>query len=75
MASNKQLLKDHKAKEVGVFLPIEEYNALIDRIDELADINAYLSAEIEDKGESIPFDKALKMFITIDHRKDVYKKK
>ena len=49
----KQLLTDTEGKPVGVFLPIKEYNDLIEKLEELEDIRAYDEAKKEDDGTRI----------------------
>jgi hypothetical protein len=43
----KQYIKDEKGNPVGIFLSIEEYQALIEQIEELEDIIAYDKAKAE----------------------------
>ena len=50
---------DAKGNRVGVFLPIKDYNKLIEELEERADIRAYDKA-VSRKQEFIPLDQALK---------------
>ncbi|MBA3425531.1 MAG: hypothetical protein H0U04_13560 [Rubrobacter sp.] len=52
---------DENGKRVGVFLDIEEYERLIEELEELEDIRAYdeAKAEIErGEDESVPWEQA-----------------
>ncbi len=50
---------DAKGNRVGVFLPIKDYNKLLEELEELDDIKAYDKA-VSRKQEFIPLDQALK---------------
>jgi hypothetical protein len=50
---------DGSGKRIGVFLPIKDYNRLLEEIEELADIKAYDKA-MSRKQEFIPLEQALK---------------
>lgn len=49
---------NEKGKRVGVILDIDEYQRMLEDVEELADIRAYDRAKAED-GEAIPFDQAI----------------
>lgn len=54
---------DENGRRVGVFLDIEEYERLIEELEELEDIRAYdeAKAEIEREGdEAIPLEQAMR---------------
>ena len=56
-------LTDENGERVGVLLGIEEYERLMEELEELADIQAYdeAKAEIEREGdEAIPLDQAMR---------------
>ncbi|MDR3715632.1 MAG: hypothetical protein P4L51_22710 [Puia sp.] len=50
---------DAKGNRVGVFLPIKDYNKLLEELEELEDIKAYDRA-VSRKQEFVPLDQALK---------------
>ena len=50
---------DAKGNKIGVFLPIRQYNKLLEELEELEDIKAFDST-MNRKQEFIPLDKALK---------------
>lgn len=56
-------LTNEKGERIGVLLDIEEYERLIEKLEELADIQAYdeAKAEIEREGdEAIPLEQAMR---------------
>ena len=56
-------LTDEKGTRVGVILGLSEYEALVERIEELEDIAAYDEAKAElERGEDelIPLDQAMR---------------
>jgi PHD/YefM family antitoxin component YafN of YafNO toxin-antitoxin module len=55
----KQYIKDDKGAQVGVILAIAEYEALMERLEELEDIIAYDKAKAE-PSDAIPFSDFLK---------------
>jgi hypothetical protein len=55
----KQYIKDDKGTQVGVILAIAEYQALIERLEELEDIIAYDKAKAE-PSDPMPFNDFLK---------------
>ena len=54
---------DAKGNRVGVFLPIKDYNRLLEELEDLDDIKAYDKATSR-KQEFIPLDQALKQIET-----------
>ena len=56
---NQQFLKDNQGNNIGVFLPIKDYNNILEELDELECIKAYDKAKTEDD-EVIPFREAFK---------------
>ena len=42
-----QILNDNKGNPMGVFLTLEEYKMLLERIEDLEDTNAFLKAKLE----------------------------
>ena len=59
MTLNKQVLKDKEGNEIGVFLPMDDYEKIIDQLEELEDIKAYDDA-VESQEETIPLREAIK---------------
>ena len=59
---------DAKGNRVGVFLPIKDYNKLIEELEERSDIKAYDKA-VSRKQEFIPLDQALKQIETSRKKK------
>ncbi len=59
MTLNKQVLKDKEGNEIGVFLPMDDYEKIIEQIEELEDIKAYDDA-VESQEETIPLREAIK---------------
>jgi hypothetical protein len=59
---------DAKGNRVGVFLPIKDYNKLIEELEERAEIKAYDKA-VSRKQEFIPLDQALKQIETSRKKK------
>jgi hypothetical protein len=59
---------DAKGNRVGVFLPIKDYNKLIEELEERDEIKAYDKA-VSRKQEFIPLDQALKQIETSRKKK------
>lgn len=59
---------DAKGNRVGVFLPIKDYNKLIEELEERDDMRAYDKA-VSRKQEFIPLDQALKQIETSRKKK------
>ncbi|MCF8232441.1 MAG: hypothetical protein K9J27_09655 [Bacteroidales bacterium] len=56
MTLNRQILKDNQGNEIGVFLPMDEYQKIIELLEEVEDIKLYDEAKKEDNGERISLD-------------------
>ena len=56
-----QFITDNKGNKLGVFLPIKEYNKMIEDLEDLEDIRLYDKAKKNDTGERIPMEEAFKM--------------
>ncbi len=54
-----QFIEDDKGRRIAVLLPIEEYNHMLEQLEELEDIKAFDAAKASDD-EVIPFDQAVK---------------
>lgn len=59
---------DAKGNRVGVFLPIKDYNKLIEELEDRDEIRAYDKA-MSRKQEFIPLDQALKQIETSRKKK------
>ncbi len=55
-----QYITDEKGKKLSVALPIEEYQTMLDELEELEDIRLYDEAKASDD-TSIPIDEAFRM--------------
>jgi hypothetical protein len=56
-----QFLTDEKGKRTAVVMPIEKYNKLMERLEDLEDVRLYDEAKRDDDGSRIPIDEAFKM--------------
>lgn len=59
---------DAKGNRIGVFLPIKDYNKLLEELEELEDIKAYDKA-MSGKPEFVPLSQALKQIGTSRKKK------
>jgi len=59
MSGKKQILKDDEGNKIGVFIPIEEYEKILDQLEELEDIKAF-DDYASHKEETIPLREAIK---------------
>jgi hypothetical protein len=57
-ALQERYVTDHEGNRIGVFLGMEEYQHLLDRLEEMEDIQAYDESKATG-GEVIPFDQAM----------------
>jgi hypothetical protein len=55
-----QYITDKKGKKISVVLPIKDFNAIMEELEELDDIKLYDKAKKEDTGERILFSDYLK---------------
>ncbi|MBC7390345.1 MAG: hypothetical protein H7329_14100 [Opitutaceae bacterium] len=55
-----QYITDNNGKKLSVILPIKEFKAIIEEIEELEDIRLYDEAKASNK-PSVPIDEAFKM--------------
>ncbi len=58
---NPKFITDKKGKRISVILPIEEYERILEELDEQEDIRLYNEAKKEDDGERISLDEAFKL--------------
>jgi hypothetical protein len=54
-----QFIKDKKGKKIAVLLPIDEYNKMVELLEEKDDLKEYRKAKAI-KSELIPFEQAFK---------------
>jgi hypothetical protein len=59
VADNKQFVTNEKGERVGVLLPLDVYQRLVDAFEELEDIRAYDEAKTSGE-QAIPFEQATK---------------
>lgn len=55
-----QFLTDEKGNRTAVLLPIEKYNKLIEKLEDLEDVRLYDEAKREDDGYRISFEDYMK---------------
>lgn len=56
MVLNKQILKDNKGNNIGVFLPMDEYEKILEVLEDIEDIKLYDKAKEEDDGVRISLE-------------------
>ena len=57
---NHQYITDNTGKKISVVIPINEFNALLEELEELEDVRLYDEAKKQDNGERILFSEYLK---------------
>jgi len=57
-ALGQQFTEDKQGNRIAVLMPIEQYNKLLEQLEDIDDIRAYNAAKTEDD-EIIPFDQAV----------------
>jgi len=55
-----QYITDHSGEKIFVVIPINEFNILIEELEELEDVRLYDEAKKEDNGERISLSDYLK---------------
>jgi hypothetical protein len=55
-----QFITDNNGNKLGVFLPMKDYNKMIEELDDLEDVKLYDKAKADNE-PSIPIDEAFKM--------------
>lgn len=58
-AVRQQFIEDNKGHRIAVLLPIDQYNKMLEQLEEIDDIRAYDAAKAEED-EIIPFDQAVR---------------
>jgi hypothetical protein len=57
-AVRQQFIEDSQGKRIAVLMPIDQYNKMMEQLEEIDDIRAYDAAKAQDD-EVIPFDQAV----------------
>jgi len=58
-AVRQQFIEDNQGKRIAVLMPIDQYNKMLEQLEEIDDIRAYDTAKAKED-EVIPFDQAVK---------------
>ena len=56
-----QYITNNTGKKLSVVLPIKDFKAIMEELEELEDIKLYDEAKKKDSGERIPMEEAFKM--------------
>lgn len=57
-ALKQQFIEDKQGQRIAVLMPIDQYNKMLEQIEDIDDIKAYDAAKVKDD-EVIPFDQAV----------------
>lgn len=57
-AVRQQFIEDNQGKRIAVLMPIDQYNKILEQLEEIDDIKAYDTAKAN-SDEIIPFDQAV----------------
>ena len=57
-AVRQQFIEDSQGNRIAVLMPIDQYNKMMEQLEEIDDIRAYDAAKAQDD-EIIPFDQAV----------------
>ena len=57
-AVRQQFIEDNQGKRIAVLMPIDQYNKMLEQLEDIDDIRAYDAAKAEED-EIIPFDQAV----------------
>lgn len=57
-ALRQQFIEDKQGQRIAVLMPIDQYNKMMEQLEEIDDIKAYDAAKANDD-EVIPFDQAV----------------
>ena len=58
-AVRQQFIEDSQGNRIAVLMPIDQYNKMMEQLEEINDIRAYDAAKAQDD-EIIPFDQAVR---------------
>lgn len=64
IAVHPQYITDTEGNNAMVVLPVEEFDALMEELEDIEDIRLYDDAKKKDTGERIPMEEAFKMIET-----------
>lgn len=57
-ALRQQFIEDNQGKRIAVLMPIDQYNKMMEQLEEIDDVRAYDAAKAKED-EIIPFDQAI----------------
>ena len=60
MEAQKQFITDQQGNKVAIILPINDYEKLVEQLEDIDDVRLYDKAKKEDDGERISFSDYLK---------------
>ena len=60
LAVHPQIIKDFNGNRSLVVLPAEEFDAIVEELEDMEDVRLYVEAKKEDTGERISFSEYLK---------------
>ena len=58
-ALRQQFIEDSQGKRIAVLMPIDQYNKMLEQLEDIDDIRVYDAAKAEED-EVIPFDQAVR---------------
>ena len=58
-AIRQQFIEDSQGKRIAVLMPIEQYDKMMEQLEEIDDVRSYDAAKAEED-EVIPFDQAVR---------------
>ncbi len=58
-ALRQQFIEDNQGQRIAVLMPIDQYNKMLEQLEEIDDIKAYDTAKANND-EIIPFDQAVR---------------
>ena len=58
MTTHQQILKDTNGNDIGVFLPIKDYNAIMELLEDMEDVRDYELAKAK-KEDIVPLREAI----------------
>ena len=58
-AVRQQFIEDNQGNRIAVLMPIDQYNNMLEQLEEIDDIKSYDAAKAEED-EVIPFDQAVR---------------
>jgi hypothetical protein len=58
MTLQKQILKDTDGNDIGIFMPMQDYKAIMKMLEDMEDVRDFDAAK-ESEDEAIPFEQAI----------------